>query len=73
MDRGKLVKDLAGLSPSDFAFLVTLIPGAADHVGHHGTVRERAADLIHWAESPTGPEGKLGAVAEAYEAIRNPR
>jgi hypothetical protein len=73
MDRGKLVRDLAGLSPSDFAFLVTMIPGAAAHVSRHGAVPELVADLIRWAESPTGPERKLGAVAEAYEAIRNPR
>jgi hypothetical protein len=70
MDRGKLVGALVRLGPSDLASLVTMIPGAAAHVGRHGTVPEQVGDLIRWAESPTGPG--LEAVAEAYEAIRNP-
>jgi hypothetical protein len=63
--RSDLVQTLTQLSPSDLAKLVTLIKGAATHVGRHGTVPEQVADLIRWAESPTGPG--LEAIREAFE------
>jgi len=50
------------------AHLVTLIEGAASHVGRHGTVREQAADLIRWAESSTGPG--LDAIQKTLEDFR---
>jgi hypothetical protein len=54
-DRAALVQTVSGLSPGDFAQLVTLIPRASSHVSRQGTVREQAAELIGWAESSTGP------------------
>ena len=70
-DRVALVRDLSGLAPSDWAVLVTSIPGAASQVSRHGTVPEQVAELVRWAESPTGPG--IAAVEQAFEAIRNPR
>jgi hypothetical protein len=68
MDRLTLVRTLAGFNPADFAVLITAIPGAAAHVGRYGTVPEQAADLIRWAESPTGPG--LAAIEEALATFR---
>ena len=65
VDRASLVRTLSRLSPSDFAVLVTLIEGAATHVSRLGTVPEQAAELVRWAESPTGPA--LEAIREALE------
>ena len=42
---------------------------AAAHVSRHGTVAEQVAELIRWAESPTGPG--LAAIEEAFK-ILNP-
>jgi hypothetical protein len=69
-DRLALVRDLSGLSPADWAMLVTAIPGTASHVTRHGTVAEQVAELVRWAEDPTGPG--LAAVQEAYKGLRNP-
>jgi hypothetical protein len=54
MDRLTLVRTLAALSPSDFDLLVAAIPNAAPQVSRHGTVSEKAAELVRWAESPPG-------------------
>ena len=54
MDRGTLVETLERLAPSDFAAVVTRIPGAASHISRHGTVPEHVAELLRWAESSTG-------------------
>jgi hypothetical protein len=64
MDRPTLVRTLAALSPPSFDILVAAIPNAAQNVSHHGTVPQKAAELIRWAESPTGPG--IDAVQEAY-------
>jgi hypothetical protein len=63
LDRRALVETLKQLDPSDFASVVTRIPGAARYVSRHGTVPEQAAELFRWAESPTGPG--LDAIREA--------
>ena len=55
MDRGVLVRTLAALSPADFDTLVVAIPEAAQHVSRHGSVPQKVAELVRWAESPTGP------------------
>jgi hypothetical protein len=55
LDRMALVRKIGGLSPPDFATVVTLIPGAAPQVSRHGTVPEQAAELIRWVESSAGP------------------
>jgi hypothetical protein len=68
VDRAALVRSVSGLSPTDLALLVTLIEGAASHVGRHGTVPEQAADLIRWAESSTGPG--LDAIQEVLASFR---
>jgi hypothetical protein len=68
VNRAALVRTVSGLSPSDLAQLVTLIEGAATHIGRHGTVPEQAADLIRWAESSTGPG--LAAIQEALANFR---
>jgi WD40 repeat protein len=54
MDRPTLVRMLAHLSSSDFELLVTMIPKAAGQVSRHGTIAEKTAELIHWAETPMG-------------------
>jgi hypothetical protein len=70
LGRLALVKDLSHLGDADWATVVAAIPGAARQISRHGTIPEKVAELIRWAESPTGPG--LGAVAGAFEAIRNP-
>jgi CHAT domain len=50
-----LIKALAQLDPSDFGLLEEAIPGASSHTSPHASVPERAAQLVRWAESPTGP------------------
>ncbi len=69
-DRLALVRNLSGLAHADWATLVTAIPGAASHVSRHGTVAEQVAELVRWAESPTGPG--LAAVEGAFKELRNP-
>jgi hypothetical protein len=68
VDRATLVRTLSGLSPSDMSLLVTLVDGAASQVSRHGTVPEQAAELIRWAESPTGP--RLDVIQRALEGFR---
>ena len=70
IDRATLVRTVSGLDPSDMAMFLTLIEGAAAHVGRHGTVPEQAAELIRWAESSTGPG--LEAIRRALEDFRWP-
>jgi hypothetical protein len=67
VDRAALVRTVSGLSPSDLAQLVMLVEGAASHVSRHGTVPEQVAELVRWAESPTGPG--LGTIEEAAEGL----
>jgi hypothetical protein len=69
-DRLGLVRNLSNLAPSDWSVLVTMIPGAASHVSRQGTVTEQVAELVRWAESPTGPG--LAAIQEAYKGLLNP-
>jgi hypothetical protein len=68
LDREALVKTLEGLAPSDFASVVTRIPGAASHVSRQGTVPEHAAELVRWAESSKGCG--LPAIQAALESFR---
>jgi pimeloyl-ACP methyl ester carboxylesterase len=70
MDRDVLVATLERLAPADFQSLVTRIPRAASQVSRQGTVLEHVAELIRWAEGPTGPG--LAVVEEAFEKLRNP-
>jgi hypothetical protein len=65
MDRRTLVKILAGLTPADFELFVTTIPGAGLQISRQGTIPEKVAELIRWAESSTGPG--IDAVHEAYQ------
>ena len=65
-----LVRELSGLDTADWATLVAAIPGAGSHVSRHGTVAEQVAELVRWAESPTGPG--LATVEEAVEELRRP-
>ena len=64
-----LVRDLGQLTPADWSTLVSGIEGAAAHISRQGTVSEQVAELIRWAESPTGPG--LAAIEEAFK-ILNP-
>ena len=61
-----LVRDLSRWPP-DLEILVTAIEGAATRVSRHGTVPEQAAELIRWAEGPTGPG--LAAIEEAFKIL----
>jgi hypothetical protein len=67
MDRPTFVKTLGALSPSTFDLLAASLEHAAVHLGRHGSVPEQAAELIRWAESPTGPG--LAAIQEALEVF----
>ena len=68
MDRPTFVKTLGALSPSTFDLFVSSLENAAVHVGRRGSVPEQAAELIRWAESPTGPG--LATIQEALESFR---
>jgi len=65
--RGDLVRDLSGLSPSDWAILVASIEGAAANVSHNLPIPEQVAQLVRWAESPTGPE--LDAIEKTFKSL----
>jgi tetratricopeptide (TPR) repeat protein len=62
-----LVQNLSRLTPADWAILVALIPGAAAHISRHGTTPEQVAELLRWAESPTGLG--LGTIERAFEGL----
>jgi TIR domain len=68
IDRTLLVRTLSRFSPGDWAEFVTLIEGGATHVSRLGTVPEQVAELIRWAESPTGPG--LGVIQDTLENFR---
>ena len=65
-----LVRDLGRLAPADWSILVSGIECAAAHISRQGTVAEQVAELIRWAESPTGPG--LAAIEEAFKTLQNP-
>ncbi len=67
IDRAALVRKVSGLSPPDFATLVTSIDRAAAQVSRHGTIPEQAAELIRFAESSNGPG--LDAIRRALESF----
>ena len=64
-DRTSLILSMSRLAPSDFATLKALIAEAESHVSRHGTIAEQVAELVRWAESPTGPG--LQAIREAVK------
>jgi len=64
-DRLSFVWTLRALDSADFESIVASIPGASRHVGRQGTIPEKAAELVRWAESPTGPG--LDALQEALD------
>ena len=68
MDRATFVKTLCALSPSDFDSFVASIENAATHISRHGTVPEKAAELIRWAESSTGPG--FATIQDAWTRLR---
>jgi hypothetical protein len=55
MDRLTFVQTLGALAPSTFDLFVASIAHAASHISRRSTVAEQAAELVRWAESPTGP------------------
>jgi hypothetical protein len=63
------VTTLVDLTPADFELLVAAIPKAAQQVSHHGTVRQKVAELVRWAVSPTGCG--LEAVEEALASLKS--
>jgi hypothetical protein len=69
VSRLALMRGLGSLSPADWQTIVSAVKGQAQ-ISRHGTVAEQAAELIRWAESPTGPG--MAKIEAAYEAIRNP-
>jgi hypothetical protein len=66
-----LVRELSRLAPEDWAILVATIPGAGSHVSRHCTVPEQVAELVRWADSPTG-DG-LAAIEEAFKELQHPQ
>jgi hypothetical protein len=68
MDRLTFVRTLAGLTSADFELFVTSIPRAASQISRHGTIPEKVAELIRWAEGSTGP-GFI-TVQQAYRNFR---
>ena len=67
--RVALVRELSSLAPADWATLVTMIPEAGSHISRQGTVPEQVAELVRWAESPTGPG--LAAVEATAKELRS--
>jgi hypothetical protein len=63
-----LVRELSGLAPADWATLAAAIPGAGAQVSRHGTVAEQVAELVRWAESPTGPG--FATIEETVKELR---
>ena len=60
----ELRKALTNLALPDFAKLLANLPGALSQVSEDGTVAERAARLIQWAEAQGGPGlSEIGRVA----------
>ena len=55
LDRVAFVSALCNLSPTDLSRLVSALPGAAAYVSRSASVPEQVAELLRWAESPTGP------------------
>ena len=55
MSDPEIRKALTSLSPTDFATLLANVSGASNQVPENGTIAERAARLIQWAESHGGP------------------
>jgi hypothetical protein len=70
VDRLALAQALMRLSPSSWEALVAAISGAASQISRQGTIPERAAELIRWAESIAGPG--LMAVEAAIQMLQNP-
>ena len=68
--RVALVRDLSRLAPADWSTLVSGIEGAAAHISRQGTVAEQVAELIRWAESPTGPGSRRSR--RPSRVLRNP-
>ena len=65
------MRELSGLAPADLGDPRRRDSGGSgEHVSRHGTVPEQAAELIRWAESPTGPG--LAAVEEAVKNTPKP-
>ena len=58
---------ISGFDPNDMALFLSLIEGAAAHVGRRRAVPEQAAELIDWAESSTGPG--LEAIQQALDGF----
>ena len=72
MNRLSIVMTLGALDSADFELIVVSISSdASRHVSRQGTVPEKAAELVRWAESPTGPG--LDALQEALEHFREAR
>jgi hypothetical protein len=71
MDRLTFMKTLSRLSPADFEVLAATIPDAARQVSRQGTIPEQVAELVRWAESPTGHG--LAAIRKAFKELRNPQ
>jgi len=55
MDRDQVLDVLHKLSTSQFARLISKLPGAAQNLGTNKPVAEQVAELVEWAESPFGP------------------
>jgi hypothetical protein len=68
--RRALMRDLSRLAPPDWEVFVATIEGAATNISRQGTIPEKVAELVRWAESTTGPG--LAAVEEAFNAFQNP-
>jgi WD40 repeat protein len=55
LPRRDLFTILRRFTPADFDTLLAAFPGADAQVSRYITVPEQAAQLLRWAESPTGP------------------
>jgi serine/threonine protein kinase len=67
MDRPTFAKTLGALAPPTLDLFVASLDDAAVHLDYHGSVPEKAAELIRWAESPTGPG--LEAIKRAFQGF----
>jgi hypothetical protein len=71
-DRLSFLRTLGGLGPPDFELFVAAIPDASRHVSRQGTIPEKAAELVRFAEGPTGPgfDALLESLASFCDARR---
>lgn len=69
MNRTEFIRAMSGLSPADWAFLISCVKGASDQVSSTLPVRQQVGQLVPWADGERGPglEAFKKVYAECFE------